>query len=73
MENFPQRGWIVSHKRVAEAAGLGETGIHRSRIHPKFGRFVLPGAAPIARDVTADGVTRLRFLNKEMSILRALL
>jgi NAD-dependent dihydropyrimidine dehydrogenase PreA subunit len=41
MDNFPERGWIVSHKRVAEAAGMGRMGIHRSLIHPKFGSFVL--------------------------------
>jgi ferredoxin len=51
MEKFPERGWIVSHKRVAEAAGLGRMGIHRSLIHPKFGSFVLLGTVLIAEDV----------------------
>ena len=51
MERFPERGWIVSHKRVAEAAGLGKMGIHRSLIHPKFGSFVLLGTVLIAEDV----------------------
>lgn len=50
MEKFPERGWIVSHKRVAEAAGLGRMGIHRSLIHPKFGSFVLLGTVLIALD-----------------------
>jgi len=50
MERFPERGWIVSHKRVAEAAGLGRTGIHRSIIHPKFGSFILLGTVLIAED-----------------------
>ncbi len=50
MENFPERGWIVSHKRVAEAAGLGKMGIHRSLIHPKFGSFVLLGTVLIGQD-----------------------
>jgi epoxyqueuosine reductase QueG len=50
LENFPDRGWIVSHKRVAEAAGLGRMGIHRSLIHPKFGSFVLLGTVFIAQD-----------------------
>ena len=49
MEKFPERGWIVSHKRVAEAAGLGRMGIHRSLIHPKFGSFVLLGTVLIAQ------------------------
>jgi NAD-dependent dihydropyrimidine dehydrogenase PreA subunit len=53
MENFPQRGWVVSHKRVAEAAGLGKMGVHRSLIHPKFGSFVLLGTVLIAEDVQA--------------------
>jgi epoxyqueuosine reductase QueG len=48
MERFPERGWIVSHKRVAEAAGLGRMGIHRSIIHPKFGSFILLGTVLIA-------------------------
>ena len=50
LESFPDRGWIVSHKRVAEAAGLGRMGIHRSLIHPKFGSFVLLGTVFIAQD-----------------------
>jgi epoxyqueuosine reductase QueG len=53
MEKFPERGWIVSHKRVAEAAGLGRMGIHRSLIHPKFGSFVLLGTVLIEHDVDA--------------------
>jgi len=35
--------WIVSHKPVAVAAGLGHMGIHRNVIHPKFGNFILLG------------------------------
>lgn len=50
MERFPERGWIVSHKRVAEAAGLGRMGIHRSIIHPRFGSFILLGTVLIAQD-----------------------
>jgi Fe-S-cluster-containing hydrogenase component 2 len=37
------RIWVVSHKPVAVAAGLGRMGIHRNVIHPKFGSFVLLG------------------------------
>lgn len=40
---FPGRAWVVSHKRVAEAAELGRMGLHRSVIHPRFGSFVLLG------------------------------
>jgi ferredoxin len=41
MHEFPGRTWVVSHKVIAEAAGLGKMGIHRNVIHPKFGSFVL--------------------------------
>ncbi|MGV3525091.1 MAG: SCP2 sterol-binding domain-containing protein [Candidatus Sericytochromatia bacterium] len=34
---------VVSHKPIAEAAGLGKMGIHRNVIHPRFGNFVLLG------------------------------
>jgi ferredoxin len=35
------RIWTVSHKTVAVAAGLGQMGIHRNVIHPRFGSFIL--------------------------------
>ncbi|MGE5191676.1 MAG: SCP2 sterol-binding domain-containing protein [Deltaproteobacteria bacterium] len=41
MDRFPGKIWVVSHKPVAVAAGLGQIGIHRNVIHPKFGNFVL--------------------------------
>ena len=51
MDNFPrERGWVVSHKRVAEAAGLGRMGLHRNLIHPKFGSFVLLDTVLIAAE-----------------------
>ncbi|MGJ4925488.1 SCP2 sterol-binding domain-containing protein [Bradyrhizobium oligotrophicum] len=53
MDRFPERGWIVSHKRAAEAAGLGRMGIHRSVIHPRFGSFILLGTVLIAAEVDA--------------------
>lgn len=34
---------VVSHKPIAEAAGLGKMGIHRNVIHPRFGNFILLG------------------------------
>jgi ferredoxin len=55
LDKFPERGWIVSHKRVAEAAGLGRMGIHRSLIHPKFGSFVLLGTVLVAAETDAYG------------------
>ncbi|WP_294540536.1 SCP2 sterol-binding domain-containing protein [uncultured Rhodoblastus sp.] len=54
-ERFPRRGWVVSHKRVAEAAGLGKMGVHRSLIHPKFGSFVLLGCVLIGEEVETHG------------------
>jgi ferredoxin len=49
---FPGKTWIVAHKPVAVAAGLGQIGIHRNVIHPVFGNFILLGtvlvSAPIA-------------------------
>ncbi|MCA0350781.1 MAG: 4Fe-4S binding protein [Chloroflexi bacterium] len=43
VERFPGKSWIISHKPVAVAAGLGQMGIHRNVIHPRFGNFILLG------------------------------
>jgi Fe-S-cluster-containing hydrogenase component 2 len=43
MDRFPEKIWVVSHKPVAVAAGLGHQGIHRNVIHPQFGNFILLG------------------------------
>jgi Fe-S-cluster-containing hydrogenase component 2 len=44
MDRFPGgKVWVVSHKPVAVAAGLGHMGIHRNVIHPRFGNFILLG------------------------------
>lgn len=51
MDNYPNKMWIVSHKPVAEAAGLGKMGLHRNLIHHKFGNFVLLGTIIIEREV----------------------
>ena len=45
--------WVVSHKPVAVAAGLGQMGIHRNVIHPKFGNFILLGTVLIDAEATA--------------------
>ena len=48
MNQFPGSGlWVVAHKPVAVAAGLGHMGIHRNVIHPKFGNFILLGTVLI--------------------------
>ena len=41
MDRFPGRIWVVAHKPVAVASGLGVMGIHRNVIHPRFGNFIL--------------------------------
>src|SRR6267143_430144 len=45
--------WVISHKPVAVAAGLGRMGIHRNVIHPKFGNFVLLGTVLLDAEVSA--------------------
>jgi Fe-S-cluster-containing hydrogenase component 2 len=45
--------WVVSHKPVAVAAGLGHMGIHRNVIHPRFGSFVLLGTVLVDAEATA--------------------
>jgi len=52
MDRHPGKIWTVSHKLVAEAAGLGKMGVHRNIIHPKFGNFVLLGTLLIEAEVT---------------------
>jgi epoxyqueuosine reductase QueG len=52
MDRFPGKVWVVSHKPVAVAAGLGHMGIHRNVIHPKFGNFIALGTVLIDTAVT---------------------
>ena len=52
MDHFPGKGWIVSHKPVAVAAGLGMMGIHRNVIHEKFGNFILLGTILVDAEVS---------------------
>jgi NAD-dependent dihydropyrimidine dehydrogenase PreA subunit len=56
MDRFPGKIWVVSHKPVAVAAGLGRMGIHRNVIHPRFGNFILLGTVIV--DVEADDYDR---------------
>jgi ferredoxin len=55
MDRFPGRIWVVAHKPVAVAAGLGVMGIHRNVIHPKFGNFILLGTILVAAPVSSYG------------------
>jgi NAD-dependent dihydropyrimidine dehydrogenase PreA subunit len=52
MDRFPGKIWVVSHKPVAVAAGLGRMGIHRNVIHPRFGNFILLGT--VVTDAAVD-------------------
>lgn len=54
MDRFPGgKIWVVSHKPVAVAAGLGHMGIHRNVIHPRFRNFILLGTVLIGAEATA--------------------
>ncbi len=48
-----ERMWVVAHKPVAEAAGLGRMGIHRNVIHPRFGNFILLGTILVGAEISA--------------------
>jgi ferredoxin len=54
MDRFPGKSWVVSHKPVAEAAGLGRMGIHRNLIHPRFGNFILLGTILVDAEVSEE-------------------
>jgi epoxyqueuosine reductase len=54
VHRFPGRSWVVSHKLVAVAAGLGHLGVHRNLIHPRFGSFVGRGTNQVAAPHTAS-------------------
>jgi len=56
MDHFPGKIWVVSHKTVAVAAGLGQMGIHRNVIHPKFGNFILLGTILMDAEVTNTSI-----------------
>lgn len=55
MAQFPGKVWVVSHKPVAVAAGLGRMGIHRNVIHPKYGNFIILATVLLGVDVTEQG------------------
>lgn len=56
MDKFPGKVWIVSHKPVAVAAGLGMMGIHRNVIHKKFGNFILLGTILLDAEVSESSL-----------------
>lgn len=54
MDRFPERGWVIAHKTIAEATGMGRIGLHRNVIHPRFGNFILLDTVVIDRDVDVE-------------------
>lgn len=48
-----ERIWVVAHKPIAVAAGLGRMGIHRNVIHPRFGNFILLGTILVGAEISA--------------------
>jgi ferredoxin len=48
-----ERIWVVAHKPIAVAAGLGQMGIHRNVIHPRFGNFILLGTVLVGAEISA--------------------
>lgn len=53
MDRFPDKEiWVVGHKPVAVAAGMGKMGIHRNVIHPKFGNFIILGTILLDRPIS---------------------
>jgi Fe-S-cluster-containing hydrogenase component 2 len=55
MDDFPGRIWVVAHKPVAVAAGLGVMGIHRNVIHPRFGNFILLATILVDGEMSSYG------------------
>ena len=53
MSKWPGKMWSVSHKTVAQAAGLGVMGLNRIVIHPRFGNFIVLGTVLLDREVSA--------------------
>jgi ferredoxin len=51
-DRWGSKMWVISHKPVAVAAGLGRMGIHRNVIHPKFGNFILLGTVLVDAEVS---------------------
>lgn len=55
MNRWPGKMWPISHKIVAQEAGLGKMGHHRILIHPKLGSSVLLSTLVLARSVSEYG------------------
>jgi Fe-S-cluster-containing hydrogenase component 2 len=60
MDRAPGKIWVVGHKPVAVAAGLGQMGIHHNVIHPKFGNFILLATILVDAEISDQG-SRLEY------------
>ena len=54
VQHFPGKTWVVSHKPIAVAAGLGHMGLHRNVIHPTFGNFILLGTILVDAELNTE-------------------
>lgn len=55
MQKWPGKIWAISHKTVAQEAGLGKMGHHRLLIHPNLGSSVLLSTLLLDRPVSEYG------------------
>ncbi len=55
MNRWPGKIWDVSQKPIAVQAGLGQMGINRNVIHPRFGNHVLLDSILIDAEIDAYG------------------
>ena len=53
LDKWPGKMWPIAHKPIAVAAGMGQMGLNRIVMHPRFGNFILLDTILIDRDATA--------------------
>lgn len=53
LEHWPEKMWPLSHKKSAEAAGMGRRGHHRLVTHPRFGSHILLSTVLLDREISA--------------------
>lgn len=51
VSKWPGKMWVIPHKTVAVAAGMGHLGHNRLVIHPEFGNFIVLGTLLIDHEV----------------------
>ena len=56
VQKWPGKTWPISHKTLAEQAGLGRMGHHRLLIHPEFGTAVALAAVILDRPASGYAV-----------------